>query len=84
VFTGVCVVCALRSGPPTWGLGEGLTTPHHENYSLLRNVLQGLALELILWKNLGSISMNGRDNSEDQSVDGKIILEWILGKQGVK
>jgi hypothetical protein len=24
--------------------------------------------------------LNGRDNSEDVSVEGKIILEWILGK----
>jgi len=25
-----------------------------------------------------------RDHSEDLSVDGRIILEWILEKQGVK
>jgi hypothetical protein len=25
-----------------------------------------------------------RDYSEDISIDGKIILEWILGKQGRK
>jgi hypothetical protein len=23
---------------------------------------------------------NGRDNAEDLGVDGRIILEWILGK----
>jgi hypothetical protein len=22
-----------RGGPPAWGLGEGLTTPHHKNPS---------------------------------------------------
>jgi hypothetical protein len=26
----------------------------------------------------------GRDHSEDLDVDGKIILEWILGKQSGK
>jgi hypothetical protein len=26
----------------------------------------------------------GRDNSEELSVDGKIISEWIIGKQGGK
>jgi hypothetical protein len=29
-------------------------------------------------------TLNGRDDSEDRSIDGKIILEWILGKQGGK
>jgi hypothetical protein len=29
-------------------------------------------------------NLKGRDNSEDLSVDGKIILEWILRKQGRK
>jgi hypothetical protein len=26
--------------------------------------------------------LKGRDHSKDTGVDGKIILEWILGKQG--
>jgi len=26
----------------------------------------------------------GRDHSEDLGVEGKIILEWILGRQGRK
>jgi hypothetical protein len=25
-------------------------------------------------------NLNGRDHSEDLGVDGRIILEWILGK----
>jgi len=29
-----------------------------------------------------STNVKGRDHSEDIGVDGKIILEWILGKQG--
>jgi hypothetical protein len=29
-------------------------------------------------------NMKGRDNAEDLSVDGKIILKWILGKVGGK
>jgi hypothetical protein len=29
-------------------------------------------------------STHGRDHSEDVGVDGKIILEWILEKQGGK
>jgi hypothetical protein len=28
--------------------------------------------------------MKGRDHSEDLIVDGRKILEWILGKQGMK
>jgi hypothetical protein len=29
---------------------------------------------------LSSEKLKGRDHSEDLGVDGKIILEWILGK----
>jgi hypothetical protein len=29
-------------------------------------------------------NLKGRDHSEDKCVDVKIILEWILGKQGGK
>jgi hypothetical protein len=29
-------------------------------------------------------NLNGRKHLEDLNVDGKIILEWILGKQGVR
>jgi hypothetical protein len=28
--------------------------------------------------------LKGRDHPEDLHVDGKIILEWILGKEGGK
>jgi hypothetical protein len=28
--------------------------------------------------------LKGRDQSEDLGVDGKIILDWIVGKQGGK
>jgi hypothetical protein len=27
-------------------------------------------------------NLKGRDHSEDIEVDGRIILEWILGKKG--
>jgi hypothetical protein len=27
-------------------------------------------------------NLKGRDHSEDLGIDGKIILEWILGKWG--
>jgi hypothetical protein len=29
-------------------------------------------------------SVKGRDHSEELGVDGKILLAWILGKQGGK
>jgi hypothetical protein len=29
-------------------------------------------------------NVKGRDHSEDIGVDGRIILEWTLGKQGTK
>jgi hypothetical protein len=29
-------------------------------------------------------NLKGRDRSEDLGVDGRIILEWILGKYGGK
>jgi len=29
-----------------------------------------------------SENLKGRDHSEDPGVGGRIILEWILGKQG--
>jgi hypothetical protein len=29
-------------------------------------------------------NLKGRDNSENLGEDGKIILKWILGKQGGK
>jgi hypothetical protein len=29
-----------------------------------------------------SENLKGRDKSEDPNVDGRIILEWILGKRG--
>jgi hypothetical protein len=29
-------------------------------------------------------NLKGRDQSEDIGVDGRIILEWILGKYGEK
>jgi hypothetical protein len=28
--------------------------------------------------------MKGRHHSDDRSIDGKIILKWILGKEGEK
>jgi hypothetical protein len=31
-----------------------------------------------------SENLTGRDHSEDLDIDGKIILEWILGKLGGK
>jgi len=31
-------------------------------------------------RNFGQKNLKGRDNMEDLGVDGKIILQWILGK----
>jgi hypothetical protein len=42
-----------RDGPPAWGLGKGLTTPHCENKSLLQNIhRQSLGPGLTLWYDL--------------------------------
>jgi hypothetical protein len=35
-------------------------------------------------QNFGRKKLKGRDHSEDLGVDGRIILEWILGKYGGK
>jgi len=29
---------------------------------------------------LGKKNLKGRDHSKDLGVDGKVILEWVLGK----
>jgi hypothetical protein len=29
------------------------------------------------------VSLKGRDHSEELAADGRIVLKWILGKQGV-
>jgi hypothetical protein len=43
-------------------------------------------LDKRLYNSHTNISENpqGRDHSEDLDVDGKVILEWILGKWGGK
>jgi len=33
-----------RGGHSAWGLGEGLTSPHHKKTNLLQNVTQGLGI----------------------------------------
>jgi len=42
-----------KCGPPAWGLGEELATPHLKN-SLLRNVTQRFGFERFLWNALDS------------------------------
>jgi hypothetical protein len=37
-----------RGGPPDWGLGVELTTPHHKAFLLLQNVSKRLGPGLIL------------------------------------
>jgi hypothetical protein len=39
------------AGPPAWGLGGGLTTPHHKTPHLLCNILKILRAGWILWQN---------------------------------
>jgi hypothetical protein len=34
--------------------------------------------------NFWSVDFKGRDHSDDVGVDGRIILEWIIGKQDGK
>jgi hypothetical protein len=45
---------------------------------LIKNVMSLCLTKLMLEK------LKGRDHSKDLSVDGKIILEWNLGKCGGK
>jgi len=35
-----------------------------------------------MYKKFWSENLKGRDHAEDLGVDGRIILEWILGKYG--
>jgi hypothetical protein len=48
--------------PPAWGLGAGLTTPHHKKISLLQNGTKGLgpgwAQDRDQWKVLVNTVMN--------------------------
>jgi hypothetical protein len=30
-FTACVIIISYYNGPPAWGLGEGLTTPHRKN-----------------------------------------------------
>jgi hypothetical protein len=48
-----------RGGPPAWGLGVGLTTPHHKKTSLLRKNHISLRYGRIPWKNY--LSYLGRE-----------------------
>jgi hypothetical protein len=42
---------ADRGCPPAWGLGVGLTNPHHKKISILQTINMSLGLGLILWIN---------------------------------
>jgi hypothetical protein len=57
------------------GLGEELTTPHSKKKKKKKKNCYDM-LHRVIWKYPG----NGIENSEDLGVDGKMILEWILGK----
>jgi hypothetical protein len=37
-------------GPPEWGFGKGLTTPHRKKSLLMLNVVQGLQVVLLSLK----------------------------------
>jgi hypothetical protein len=41
-----------------------------------------VTVQEVRWVDLQN--MKGRDHLEDLGVDGKIILEWFLGKYGMK
>jgi hypothetical protein len=41
---------------------------------------EGRTGETRITSNFGPETLKGRDHSEDIGVDGKVILEWILGK----
>ena len=45
---------AERGDPPTWGLGEVLTTPHHKNVFLLQNAYKSFGPGLILCYDLSN------------------------------
>jgi hypothetical protein len=47
-----------------------------------RKILVGHVARMGAVGNVYSVfeNLKGRENSEDRGVDGKIILEWILGK----
>jgi hypothetical protein len=67
------------------GLGEGLTTPHRENVSLLRNIhRQSLGPGLILWYDLSN-ERRTRDLILGMlgAYIGQIHSKWIFKKHDV-
>jgi hypothetical protein len=52
-------------GPPAWGLGEGLTTPHCENKSLLRNIHR---------RSLGPGLIGSNKNKQHRTLMGKDLI----------
>jgi hypothetical protein len=69
----------IRSGPPTWGFGEGLTTPHITKKYFLQNVTQDILVgkpEGI--RPLGRPRRRGEDNIRmDLRETVWKVVDWI-------
>jgi hypothetical protein len=71
----------------------GLRIPHHKNYFLIKDrVIESKRMrwarhvarrkEIRNVYKVWSGDLKGRDSLEDLCVEGRILLEWILGKSG--
>jgi hypothetical protein len=58
----------------SWGLGEGLRTPHHKK-NLLRNATQGLGIRRILCNDLGNHLV--QDGDQLQSFVNTVMNLWV-------